>query len=159
MSTSGTGGGPDEGVAVVRAVVLDATAPREVAEFYRQLLGYVYAPGSEPPPRGAPEDAPALLVLRAPDGHLSLCVQRVDALERSTWPDPAVPQQVHLDLTVSSREALVALGRRATDLGGEVLRDRADQQEWSSYVLADPAGHPLCVFAATDAAIEAAGAP
>ena len=34
--------------------VLDTTRPRELAEFYRQLLGLRYRPGDEPPPDGAP---------------------------------------------------------------------------------------------------------
>jgi hypothetical protein len=141
--------------AVLRSVVIDATDPRAVAEFYRGLLGYAYGPGYEPP--AGDEDALTYMVLTAPDGGPSLCVQRVDEVARPTWPDPAVPQQAHLDLTVPTREDLVALGRRARELGGEILRDQADREDWPSYVLADPAGHPLCVFAASDEAVEAAG--
>ena len=37
----------------LRTVVLDATEARALAEFYRQLLGYVYRPGDEPPPPGS----------------------------------------------------------------------------------------------------------
>jgi hypothetical protein len=142
--------------AVLRAVVLDATDPRPVGDFYRELFGYRYARGYEPPAGTAPEDPPDLLVLRAPDGGAGLCVQRVDDVARPTWPDPAVPQQVHLDCTVPTRDDLLALGRRAVQLGGAVLRDRADREQWPSYVLADPAGHPLCVFAASDGDVDAA---
>ncbi|EST38147.1 hypothetical protein N566_09170 [Streptomycetaceae bacterium MP113-05] len=46
--------------------VLDTTRPRELAEFYRQLLGMTYRPGDEPPADGAP-DAADWLVLR--DAH------------------------------------------------------------------------------------------
>jgi hypothetical protein len=39
----------------LRSVVLDATDARGLAEFYRQLLGYDYRPGDEPPPPGDPD--------------------------------------------------------------------------------------------------------
>ena len=39
----------------LRAVVLDATDARAVAEFYRELLGYAYRPGDEAPPPGQPD--------------------------------------------------------------------------------------------------------
>ena len=37
--------------------VLDTTRPRELAEFYRHLLGLRYRPGDEPPADGAPDEA------------------------------------------------------------------------------------------------------
>ncbi len=33
----------------LRQVVLDSTDARRLAEFYRQLLGFVYRPGDDPP--------------------------------------------------------------------------------------------------------------
>jgi len=56
------------------------------------------------------------------------------------WPDPAYPQQAHLDLRVPELEAGAA---RATELGAELLRKN---ESW--YTLADPAGHPfdLCLY-------------
>ena len=39
----------------LRAVVLDTTDARTLAEFYRALLGFVYRPGDEPPPAGEPD--------------------------------------------------------------------------------------------------------
>lgn len=38
-------------------VVLDSTEPRELAEFYRVLLGLVYRPGDEPPRAGEADEA------------------------------------------------------------------------------------------------------
>ena len=39
----------------LRAVVLDTTDARTLAEFYRQLLGYDYRSGDEPPAPGEPD--------------------------------------------------------------------------------------------------------
>jgi Glyoxalase-like domain len=38
----------------LRQVVLDCEDARALAEFYRQLLGYQYRPGDEPPADGMP---------------------------------------------------------------------------------------------------------
>ena len=40
------------GYPLLRQVVLDGTDVRELAEFYRQLLGWQYRPGDEPPAAG-----------------------------------------------------------------------------------------------------------
>ncbi len=42
---------------------LDTTAPRELAEFYRQLLGLRYRSGDEPPADGAPDEADWLVLV------------------------------------------------------------------------------------------------
>ena len=42
---------------VIRQTVLDATDPRQLAEFYRQLLGLRYRAGDEPPAPGQPDPA------------------------------------------------------------------------------------------------------
>ena len=39
----------------LRQVVLDCEDARALAEFYRQLLGFQYRPGDEPPADGAPD--------------------------------------------------------------------------------------------------------
>ena len=73
----------------LRAVVLDAVDARAVAEFYRELLGYVYRPGDEPPPPGRPDpQGEDWLVLVDRDGEARLAVQHVAELPTSTWPDP-----------------------------------------------------------------------
>ena len=40
----------------VAQTVLDCRDPRRLAEFYRELLGYAYRPGDEPPAAGAPDE-------------------------------------------------------------------------------------------------------
>ncbi|GAA0808506.1 VOC family protein [Spirilliplanes yamanashiensis] len=54
------------------------------------------------------------------------------------WPDPAHPQQLHLDVTVADPDAAEAavLGLGATSLG-------ARGTNWRVY--ADPAGKPFCL--------------
>jgi hypothetical protein len=130
-------------------VVLDTTDARGLAEFYRQLLGYEYRPGDEPPPPGEPDAAGAdWLVLVDPAGRARLAFQHVERLPRSTWPDDGVPQQLHLDLSVPTRDQLVAQNERALSLGARLLRDRFDDPVEPLYVYADPAGHPFCIFVA-----------
>jgi hypothetical protein len=136
---------------VLRAVVVDATDARRVAEFYRALLGYRYRPGDERPPPGQPDPrGEDWLVLRDGTGDARLAVQRVTALPESTWPDPRVPQQLHLDLTVGDVDELVVQRDRALSLGAKVLLDRSSDPDEPLYVFADPAGHPFCIFVSPD---------
>lgn len=125
--------------------VLDTTSPRELAEFYRQLLGLSYRPGDEPPADGTP-DAADWLVLVDADGVRKLAFQQVDELPASTWPKHDVPQQLHVDYTVSSAVVLHRQRERAEALGARVLLDRTDDPDEALFVFADPSGHPFCIF-------------
>ena len=128
--------------------VLDCTNARELAEFYRQLLGMRYRSGDEPPTDGTPDDAD-WLVLTDANGLRKLAFQQVDNLPRVTWPESSgVPQQLHLDFTVPSRAELERQRQRAVDLGAVILLDRSDDPDESLYVFADLAGHPFCIFVA-----------
>jgi hypothetical protein len=141
-----------DGYPTLRSVVLDATDARGLAEFYRQLLGYEYRPGDEPPQPGTDDAAGRdWLVLLDPGGRARLAFQHVEGLPRSTWPDDAVPQQLHLDLSVPTAELLAAQHARALALGAQLLRDRSTDPDEPLYVYADPAGHPFCIFVAPDA--------
>ncbi|MFF0488936.1 VOC family protein [Nocardia sp. NPDC004068] len=128
----------------LRSIVLDTTDARGLAEFYRRLLGYEYRAGDEPPDTVERD----WLVLRDPAGTARLAFQRVPDLPASTWPEPEVPQQLHLDLTVTSTDELVAQRDRALELDATLLLDRFDDPAEPLYVFADPAGHPFCVFVA-----------
>lgn len=131
----------------LRSVVLDTTDARGLAEFYRQLMGYEYRPGDDPPPPGEPDPAGGdWLVLVDPAGKARLAFQQVEQLTPSTWPDDGVPQQLHLDLSVPTRDELVAQDQRAHSLGARLLYDRFDHPVEPLYVYADPAGHPFCIF-------------
>ncbi|WP_189533696.1 VOC family protein [Streptomyces roseolilacinus] len=127
--------------------VLDTTRPRELAEFYRRLLGLSYRPGDEPPGDGGPDEAD-WLVLRDAGGANRIAFQRVAELPRPTWPRHDVPMQLHLDLTVTDVAELHRQRARAEALGARLLLDRHDDAEEPLYVFADPSGHPFCVFVA-----------
>ena len=107
------------------AITLDAPDASALAHFYAQLLelevGY-----------DGPEGA---LVAGGPT---SLMVQQISGYNPPQWPDPARPQQAHLDITVddldSGEERALALGATRLDGGGDTFR-----------VFADPAGHPFCL--------------
>ena len=130
-------------------VVLDTTDARGLAEFYRQLLGFEYRPGDEPPAAGQPDPAGQdWLVLRQPGGPARVAFQQVPRLTEATWPDQSVPQQLHLDLTVTSVADLDDQHQRALALGARLRYDRSDDPEEPLRVYADPAGHPFCIYLA-----------
>jgi catechol 2,3-dioxygenase-like lactoylglutathione lyase family enzyme len=131
----------------LRQVVLDCTDARALAEFYRQLLGFSYRPGDEPPPGPEPDVlGQEWLVLRDPGGRARLAFQQVPELPPVTWPDGPIPQQMHLDLTVWTKPELDAQHERALALGARLVQDRSEDPDEKLRVYADPAGHPLCIF-------------
>ena len=133
----------------LRSVVLDTTDARRLAEFYRELLGYEYRDGDDPPPAGAPDPKGSdWLVLVDPGNGTRLAFQQVDHLLPSTWPGDGVPQQLHLDLSVPTADELTHQHERVLALGGRLLYDRFDHPHEPLYVYADPAGHPFCIFVA-----------
>jgi catechol 2,3-dioxygenase-like lactoylglutathione lyase family enzyme len=103
-------------------VVLDCPDPAALAAFYAELLGL---------PVTYRDDDWA--VVAASDKSSGLAFQRAPGHQPPTWPDSAVPQQVHLDVMV---EDPAAAGPRVLELGAVKL----DGQD----VYADPAGHPFC---------------
>ncbi len=127
----------------LRSVVLDTTDVRGLAEFYRALLGYEYRAGDDPD-----EAEVDWLVLVDPAGRVQVALQQVADMPAPTWPEPAVPQQLHLDLSVPTAGDLAAQRERALALGARQLFDRFDDPDEPLYVFADPAGHPFCIFVA-----------
>jgi Glyoxalase-like domain len=75
------------------------------------------------------------VVVAASDASSGLAFQLAPGHRRPTWPDPAVPQQFHLDIMV---EDVAASGPLVLALGAQKL-DGED-------VYADPAGHPFCLI-------------
>jgi catechol 2,3-dioxygenase-like lactoylglutathione lyase family enzyme len=116
------------------ASVLDAPDARELAAFYRGLLGW--------PVR---EDEPDWVVLAAPEGGAGLSFQTEPRFVRPRWPSAPDAQQmmVHLDIEVDDLPGGVA---RATALGATVAEF---QPQDDVRVLLDPAGHPFCLFVCT----------
>ncbi|MEW1906969.1 VOC family protein [Kitasatospora sp. NPDC085895] len=115
----------------LQCVVLDCHYPAGLAHFYAAVLGGEI---DRPDPRWS-LDAEWSTV-HTPDGMV-LGFQRVDDYRPPMWPDPAHPQQLHLDVGVedldAAEEKVLALGavRKAAEPG------------WRVYV--DPAGHPFCL--------------
>jgi catechol 2,3-dioxygenase-like lactoylglutathione lyase family enzyme len=115
----------------VAGVVLDSPDARELAAFYRRLLGW---------PTGS--DEPDWVTLRSPDGATGLSFQTESHYLRPTWPAGPGDQQMmlHLDIEVDD---LTEAGAYATALGA-VLADFQPQADVRVYL--DPAGHPFCFF-------------
>lgn len=74
----------------------------------------------------------------AGSGSTSVFFQQVSPYNPPRWPDPAHPQQAHLDVLVDD---LDAGEMRALELGASRLNGGGN----SFRVLADPAGHPFCL--------------
>jgi catechol 2,3-dioxygenase-like lactoylglutathione lyase family enzyme len=123
----------------LRNVVLDTTDVPRLAEFYRDLLGWEFPDGYDPDDR-------SWRTLVGPHG-MRLAFQEAESVAETTWPDPAVPQQLHLDFLVDSVEELEAQHRRALELGAVVRMDQSDDPEEPLWVFTDPAGHTFCLFA------------
>ena len=107
------------------AVTIDAPDASALARFYGELTGMDVA-------YDGPEGA-----MLAADGRYVMFQQIGDDYRAPRWPDPAHPQQAHLDLAVRDMDAAEAeaikLGATRLEGGGERFR-----------VFADPAGHPFC---------------
>ena len=121
-------------IADLQCVVLDCSRPAELAEFYHALLG---GGVDQPDPRWALSDGWATLHTRA---GLVLAFQRVADYRPPLWPDPARPQQFHMDFGVAD---LDQAQEQVLRMGATVLDDRGDGRTWRIY--ADPAGHPFCL--------------
>lgn len=140
---------PDEIVfPEIRSVVFDCPDAHALAEFYRVLFGFDYRPGDEAPASDQPDpNGNDWLVLRNPNGT-GLAFQQVDDFSRPTWPEGSIPQQLHLDTSVPTKELLDAQHERAKGLGARLLYDRSEVAQEPLRVYADPAGHPFCIFVA-----------
>ncbi|WP_327678072.1 VOC family protein [Kitasatospora sp. NBC_00458] len=118
----------------LQCIVLDCPDPAALARFYAGLLG---GEVDRPDPRWSLGGDWS--TLHTPGGPV-LCFQRVADHRPPRWPDPAHPQQAHLDVDVEDPAAAEAV---VLALGGALLRDAGG---WRVY--ADPAGHPVCLLPA-----------
>ena len=121
----------------LHSTVLGAPEPRELAEFYRRLLGWRYRDDDDDP------DWVVLKPADASDLATGLSFQREEHHVPPTWPAGPGDQQMqlHLDIGVDDLDAAVT---RAEALGAV----KADFQPQSLVrVMLDPAGHPFCLFA------------
>ncbi len=117
----------------LQCVVLDCPDVTVLAGFYQALLGGIV---NQADPRW--RTGPDFTTLHTPCGVV-LAFQLVRYFVAPGWPDPAYPQQLHLDIDVPD---LDEAHERVVGLGGCLLR--ADPRGWRIY--ADPAGHPFCMI-------------
>ena len=107
------------------APTVDAPDASALARFYAELMGMEVS-----------YDGPEGALITGADK--SVMFQQVSGYTPPRWPDPAYPQQAHLDITVADLDAgeerVLALGASRCDAGGERFR-----------VFTDPAGHPFCL--------------
>ncbi len=114
-------------VARLGGVSLDASDPRALATFYRELLELEVLLETED-----------VVALRG--AGILLTAQRVGDHQPSSWPEDGVPKQLHLELAVEDLDAAQA---RALALGATAPPSQLCASEWR--VLLDPAGHPFCL--------------
>jgi catechol 2,3-dioxygenase-like lactoylglutathione lyase family enzyme len=107
-------------------VVLDCPDPGLLAEFYSELIGLPVTYRSDD-----------WVVVSKDTTTSGFAFQRVADHRPPRWPDPAYPQQWHLDVMVDD---VAAAGRQVLALGAQPLGGGGD------HVYADPAGHPLCLI-------------
>jgi catechol 2,3-dioxygenase-like lactoylglutathione lyase family enzyme len=105
-------------------IILDCPDPAELARFYSALL--------DQPVTYLTDD---FAVVANNDTSSGLAFQLAPDHRRPTWPDSAVPQQIHLDIMV---EDVAEASPHALALGAIKLE--------GDDVFADPAGHPFCLI-------------
>jgi predicted enzyme related to lactoylglutathione lyase len=117
----------DDPRTTLMGVMLDCLDAKALSHFYAELLGkpVTYEAGG--------------VAMIGEDGAQPVMFQEVTPYIAPRWPDPAHPQQFHLDVTVddvdAAERAVLALG--AVRLNGE-------GPSWRVY--ADPAGKPFCLL-------------
>ncbi len=113
----------------IRSTVIDCPDPVALAAFYRDLVdGEIVS--SEPD-----------WVVMSDHGRTRIAFQRAAEYLPPRWPDPAYPQQLHLDFTVEDPDAAEA---HAVALGAIKAVVQPDDEK-SFRVFLDPAGHPFCL--------------
>jgi catechol 2,3-dioxygenase-like lactoylglutathione lyase family enzyme len=114
----------------IHAVVLDCPDPAALAGFYAEVTGLTRRDGDDD-----------WVTLADADGRSRLCFQAVPDYRPPRWPDPAFPQQFHLDIEVDDIDRAEP---RVLALGATLLRDGGGRDS-GFRVYADPAGHPFCL--------------
>ncbi len=117
--------------AVVNNFVLDCSDPAELARFYMDLLDLK---------RIGDADEGWVMIGRDEGVLPYLAFTRVEDYHAPRWPDPAYPQQGHLDIIVDD---FAAAAKIVHELGGTKLAEKGGVYEID--IFADPAGHPFCM--------------
>jgi catechol 2,3-dioxygenase-like lactoylglutathione lyase family enzyme len=110
----------------VMGVMLDCPDAKALSAFYSELLGKPVTYEGEG------------VAMIGNDGEQPVLFQQVADYTAPRWPDPAYPQQHHLDVIVDdfdgAERAVLALGAMRAQGGGKTFR-----------VYTDPAGKPFCL--------------
>jgi predicted enzyme related to lactoylglutathione lyase len=106
---------------------LDCSDPSVLAYFWAALLGGEVTHRND-----------EFCAVKA-DGGMLVAV-KVQDYKPPTWPDPAVPKQMHLHLKVDDLDAAQT---DAVRLGARVATEQTNPELWR--ILLDPAGHPFCL--------------
>ncbi|WP_432824656.1 VOC family protein [Dactylosporangium sp. CA-092794] len=117
---------PGTPAVTLMGVMLDCPDAKQLSHFYADLLG-----------KALTYESDTAAMIGTPDAQ-PLLFQQVTDYSAPRWPDPAFPQQFHLDVAVedmdSAERATLALGATRLPGGGREFR-----------VFADPAGKPFCL--------------
>jgi catechol 2,3-dioxygenase-like lactoylglutathione lyase family enzyme len=143
-------------------LVLDCPEPDVLARFYSELLGWPVT-----------WQQPDFAVVAVNERTSGLAFQRAADYRAPDWPDPARPQQLHVDVMVDDLDEaepqVLALGaRRLIGPDSQLASDAASASAptstsasastsastsasasasaSASRVFADPAGHPFCLI-------------
>jgi hypothetical protein len=118
---------PDRAETTLMGVMLDGPDAAGLAAFYAELLGKPVTYEGEG------------VAMIGEDGAQPLMFQQVAEYRAPRWPDPAYPQQLHIDVTVEDVDAaeVAVLKLGATKLHAD------PEDNWRVY--ADPAGKPFCL--------------
>jgi catechol-2,3-dioxygenase len=111
----------------IGAVAIDCADHVQLASFYSRLL---QAP--------VIHQTDTFSALRA-DG-VWLLIKAVPGYVQPTWPEPAQPQQLHLDFAVEDLDTAEAA---ATKAGARKAAFQPCPDKWR--VMLDPGGHPFCL--------------
>lgn len=115
-------------IARMGTVVLDCSDPHALATFYGELTGWKVVDDNDD------------WVGLSGGGEVTMAFQRVAEHRPPRWPDPAHPQQFHLDLYVAD---LDEAEKKALAIGATLLS--GSDKPIGYRVYADPAGHPFCL--------------
>ena len=113
----------------LHCLIVDCPDPGGLAAFYERLLGLRRV-----------EDTPEWVTLAGSGEDVAVAFQRVDPYSPPSWPDPAAPQQMHMDVLVDDLDRaepeVLALGATLLEGSDKPIGYR---------VYADPVGHPFCL--------------
>ena len=117
----------DDPKTTLMGIMIDCPDAKALSTFYAELLGKPITNEGEG------------MAMLGQEGDRPVLFQQVADYTPPQWPDPAHPQQFHLDITVDDIEA----GEKAVlALGATRLPGKGDN--WRVY--ADPAGKPFCLL-------------